>query len=64
MQKVLAKESVKLLKLCIVGLLLVFVVVLSGEQLQGIELMILGITPYILYQLYCVFQWVRKRKKT
>lgn len=63
MQKVLAKESVKLLKFGIVGLLLVIVLVLAGEQLKGIEALILGITPYILYQLYCAIQWAGKRKK-
>lgn len=63
MQKVLVKESVKLLKFGIVGLLLVIVLVLAGEQLSGIEALILGITPYVLYQIYCGIQRATKRKK-
>ena len=63
MQKVAAKELMKLVKLCIVGLLLVIIVVLSGEQLQGIEALVMGIIPYILYQLYCVIRWVMHRTK-
>ena len=54
MKKVVAREWIKVVKLGIAGLLLVIVVVLSGEQLQGIEALILGIIPYILYQLYCL----------
>lgn len=63
MQKVLAKESIKLLKLGIVGLLFVIVLVLAGEELSGIEALILGITPYVLYQIYCAIQWATKHKK-
>jgi len=63
MQKVLAKESIKFLKLCIIGLLLVIVVVLAGEQLSGIEALILGITPYIIYQGYCAIHRATRRKK-
>jgi hypothetical protein len=62
-KKVIAREWVKFVKLGIIGLLLVIVVVLAGEQLQGIEALILGITPYILYQLYCVACWAMKRTK-
>lgn len=63
MQKVLAKESMKLLKLGILGGLLVIILVLAGEQLGGIEALILGITPYVLYQLYRGIQWATKRNK-
>ncbi len=63
MQKVLAKESVKLLKLGVIGLLLVIVLVLAGEQLSGIEALILGITPYVLYQAYCAIHRTKRRKK-
>lgn len=63
MQKVIAKESVKLIKLGIIGFLLIIIVVLADEKLTGIEAVLLGITPYILYQLYCVFYKARRRKK-
>ena len=63
MKKGITKEWVKLVKLGVTGLLLVIVVVLAGEQLQGIEALILGITPYIIYQLYCVSCWAMKRTK-
>jgi asparagine N-glycosylation enzyme membrane subunit Stt3 len=63
MQKVIKKESLKLLKLCIVGFLLIIVLVLAGEKLTFIEAVILGITPYILYQIYCATQWLKRRKK-
>lgn len=63
MQKVVAKELVKLIKLGIIGFLLVIIVVLAGEKLTGIEAIILGVIPYILYQLYCAFNKVRRRKK-
>jgi len=61
-QKVMVKEWTKFIKLGIVGLLLVIVLVVSGEQLQGIEALVLGIIPYVLYQLYCVAHWAMKRK--
>jgi hypothetical protein len=60
-QKALAKEWVKLVKLGLAGLLLVIVLVVSGEQLQGLEALILGMIPYFLYQLYCVIRWAMKR---
>lgn len=63
MQKVVAKELVKLIKLGIIGFLLVIIVVLAGEKLTGIEAIILGVIPYILYQLYCAFNKARRRKK-
>ncbi len=63
MKKRITKEWLKLLKLGIVGLLLVIVLVVSGEQLQGIEALILGIIPYILYQIYCAIRWFGKRPK-
>lgn len=63
MQKVIAKESVKLLKLGVVGFLLIIVVVLAGEKLTATEMIILGITPYIVYQLYCGYQRATRRKK-
>lgn len=63
MQKVIAKESVKLIKLGIMGFLLIIIVVLAGEKLTGAEAVILGIAPYILYQLYCAFYRARRRKK-
>ena len=63
MKKVIAKEWIKVVKLGIAGLLLVIVVVVSGEQLQGTDALILGIIPYILYQLYCVTCWAMKRTK-
>jgi len=61
MQKVLAKESVKLVKLGVIGWLLVLV--LAGEQLSGIEAVTLGIIPCVLYQAYCAFHWTKRRKK-
>jgi uncharacterized membrane protein len=54
-KKVLVKESIKLLKLLAVGFLLIIILVLAGEKMTGTEMVILAITPYILYQLYCVF---------
>lgn len=63
MQKVLAKESIKLLKLGVVGFLLIIVVVLAGEKLTATEMIILGVTPYIVYQLYCAYQRAMRRKK-
>jgi len=62
-KKVVAREWIKLVKLGAAGLLLVIVVVLAGEQLQGIEALILGITPYILFQLYSIICWAMKRTK-
>lgn len=62
MKKVIKKEAVKLLKLGIVGFLLVIVVVLAGEKLTGIEAILLGIAPYIFYQLYCFIQRAMGRK--
>lgn len=63
MQKVLAKESVKLLKLGAVGFLLIIILVLAGEKLTATEMIILGITPYVVYQLYCAIHWMKYRKK-
>lgn len=63
MQKVIAKESVKLLKLGTVGFLLIIVVVVAGGKLTATEMIILGITPYIVYQLYCAYQRATRRKK-
>lgn len=63
MQKVIKKESMKFFKLLLVGLLLIIVLVLSGEQLKGSEILILGITPYILYQIYCAIHRAMRRKK-
>lgn len=62
-KKVIAKESIKLLKLLAVGFLLIIILVLAGEKMTGIEAVILAITPYILYQLYCAFQRARRRNK-
>lgn len=63
MQKVLKKESMTFFKLFMVGLLLIIVLVLSGEQLTGIEILILGITPYFLYQIYRAVHAKTRRKK-
>ncbi|WP_297810717.1 hypothetical protein [uncultured Methylophaga sp.] len=63
MQKLLAKESIKLLKLASVGFLLIIILVLAGEKLTGTEAVILGIAPYILYQVYCAIQRTTRRKK-
>lgn len=63
MQKVIKKESLKFFKLLVVGLLLIIVLVLSGEQLKGSEMLILGMTPYILYQIYCAIHWRMRHKK-
>ncbi|HDY84468.1 hypothetical protein LCGC14_1378150 [marine sediment metagenome] len=63
MQKRLAKESVKFLKLGVVGLLLIIVLILAGEQLSSIEAVILGLLPYVLYQIYSAIQWAKKHKK-
>jgi uncharacterized membrane protein len=63
MQKVYKKEAFKLLKLGVVGFLLVIILVLAGEKMTGTEMVILAITPYILYQLYCVFNRARRAKK-
>jgi len=62
-KKVLAKESIKLLKLLAVGFLLIIILVLAGEKMTGTEAVILAITPYILYQLYCAIQRGMRRKK-
>ncbi len=62
MKKVIAKEWIKLFKLGVVGLVLVIILVVSGEQLQGVEALVLGITPYILYQLYSVTRWAMKAR--
>jgi uncharacterized membrane protein len=63
MQKVYKKEAFKLLKLGIVGFLLVIILVLAGEKLSGTEAVILGMAPYIIFQLYCVIQRARARRK-
>ncbi len=63
MKKVIKKESLKFLKLLLVGLLLIIVLVLSGEQLKGSEILILSIIPYILYQIYCVIHRKMRHKK-
>lgn len=63
MQKLIKKESLKFFKLLLVGLLLVIILVLSGEQLKGSEILILSIMPYILYQLYCAIKRTMRRKK-
>ncbi len=63
MRKVLAKESIKFLKFGAVGLLLIIVLVLAGEQLSGLEALILGLTPYILYQAYCAIYRTKRRHK-
>lgn len=62
MQKVIKKESLKFFKLFLVGLLLIIVLVLSGEQLKGSEMLILGITPYILFQIYRGIHWGMRHK--
>jgi ACR3 family arsenite efflux pump ArsB len=64
-KKVLVKESIKLLKLLAVGFLLIIILVLAGEKMTGTEMVILAITPYILYQLYFAFNRNRagRRKK-
>lgn len=62
-KKVLVKESIKLLKLLVVGFLLNIILVLAGEKMTGIEMVILALTPYILYQLYCAFDRAGRRKK-
>lgn len=63
MQKVLAKESMKFLKLVAVGLLLIIVLILAGEKLSGIEALILALLPYVLYQIYSAIQSAKKRKR-
>jgi hypothetical protein len=63
MQKVIKKESLKFFKLFMVGLLLIIVLVLSGEELKGTEMLILGITPYILLQIYRAVHWRMRHKK-
>jgi uncharacterized membrane protein len=63
MQKVYKKEAFKLLKLGIVGFLLIIILVLAGEKLSGTETVILGVAPYILYQIYCAIQHATRRKK-
>ncbi|MTI63312.1 hypothetical protein [Methylophaga sp.] len=62
-KKVIAKESIKLLKLLAVGFLLIIILVLAGEKMTGTEAVILAITPYILYQLYCAIHRSMRRKK-
>jgi hypothetical protein len=61
--KVMKKEAIKLLKLGMVGFLLVIVVVLAGEKLSVGEMFILGITPYVVYQLYCAIHWLKRHKQ-
>ncbi|BDZ72380.1 MULTISPECIES: hypothetical protein [Methylophaga] len=63
MRKVFAKESIKFLKLGVVGLLLIIVLILAGEKLSGIEALILGLLPYVLYQIYTAIQSAKKHKK-
>ncbi len=63
MQKGLAKESMKFLKLGAVGLLLIIVLILAGEKLSGIDALILGLLPYVIYQIYSAIQSAKKRKK-
>ncbi|MAX51721.1 MAG: hypothetical protein CMH22_07035 [Methylophaga sp.] len=63
MRKVFAKESMKFLKLGVVGLLLIIVLILAGEKLSGIEALILVLLPYVLYQIYTAIQSAKKRKK-
>lgn len=63
MQKVLVKESMKFLKLLIVGLLLIIVLILAGEQLSNIETVILALLPYVLYQIYSAIKSAKKHKK-
>ncbi len=62
-KKFIAKESIKLLKLLAVGFLLIIILVLAGEKMTGTEAVLLAITPYILYQLYCVFNRAGRSKK-
>ncbi len=62
MKKVIAKEWLKFFKLGVVGLVLVIVLVVSGEQLHGVEALVLGIMPYLLYQLYRAACWAMKAK--
>ncbi len=61
--KLLMKESIKLLKLMAVGFLLIIILVLAGEKLTGTEAVILAFTPYILYQLYSAFNRAGRPKK-
>ncbi|SFK35586.1 hypothetical protein [Methylophaga sulfidovorans] len=63
MQKGLAKESMKFLKLGAVGLLLIIVLILAGEKLSGIDALILGLLPYVIYQIYSAIQSAKKGKK-
>jgi uncharacterized membrane protein len=63
MKKVIKKELLTIFKLLLLGLLLVIVLVLSGEQLKGLEILILSITPYILYQIYRAIHRGMRRKK-
>lgn len=63
MKKVIKKELLTFFKLLLLGLLLVIVLVLSGEQLKGLEILILSITPYILYQIYHAIHRGMRRKK-
>lgn len=63
MQKGIKKELVKFFKLCLVGLLFIIVLVLSGEKLNGSDMLILGLTPYVLYQIYRVIHWKMRRRK-
>jgi hypothetical protein len=63
MQKVIKKESLKFFKRLLVGLLLIIVLILSGEKLKGSEILILSIIPYILYQSYCVIHRKMRHKK-
>lgn len=62
-KKLLVKESFKLLKLLAVGFLLIIILVLAGEKLSGTEIIILGITPYIVYQFYCAYKRSMRHKK-
>lgn len=63
MKKVYKKETFKLLKLGVVGFLLVIILVLAGEKMTGSEMVILAVTPYILYQIYCAFNKGKRGKK-
>jgi|GEM_PF-907964 len=64
MKKVIKKESMKFFKLLLVGLLLIIILILSGEKLAGSEILILSLTPYILYQIYCAIHQTARRKKS
>ncbi|AFJ03716.1 hypothetical protein Q7C_2595 [Methylophaga frappieri] len=63
MQKGLKKQLLKFFKFLLVGLLLIIVLILTGEQLNVVEIMILGITPYLLYLIYMAVNRSILRKK-